>query len=180
MSGAGSGRGTPAEVSEPTAASVQLCSFRVGDEDYVIDIMRIHEIVNPLPITPVRRGSELIEGVVDLRGQIIPILDLRRLLGVEQAASERATKHVIVTVGGRLLGLVVDAMGRVIVASREEIKEAPALMEREGGRLFPAVLTHAGRLHLLLNLKALLEGDLPSPEALARFRTAARAEERTG
>ena len=164
------------EAEETAAAPVQLCSFRVGAEHYVVHLMRIREIVNPQPITPVRRGSPLIEGVIDLRGQIIPIVDLRRLLGLEADGSGRSVKHVIVTVGGRLVGLVVDAMGRVIPTTREAIKRAPPLMGTKGGGFFPGVIEHGGRLHFLLDLKGLLEGDAPTPGDLARLRAAARDE----
>lgn len=138
---------------------VRLCSFEVGDECYVVDIHRIQEVGRPLPITPVRRAMPMIEGVIDLRGQIIPIVDLRKAMGFPPAEGSRATKHMIVSIGGKVVGFVVDGMGRVLNVPRSAIQPAPALLEGDGGRIFPGVINHEGKLYLLLNLIALLEVD---------------------
>lgn len=168
----------PAPAAEDSGAeTVQLCSFFVGDEAYVIDIMRIREIVRPLPVTPVRRGSPIIEGVIDLRGQVIPIVDLRRLLGAPATGDSRAAKQLIVSAGGREVGLVVDRVGRVLTVARSEIRASPSLMERRDGRIFPGVANQGGRLYLLLDINVLLEGDLPTEADLDRLREAARAGE---
>lgn len=148
---------------------VQLCTFEVGSDAYVLDIMRIREIINPLKITPVRRSSPLVEGVIDLRGEVIPIVDLRRLLGVEMTPFTRSTKQIIASVGKRLVGFVVDSMGRVIVVPKADIQPLPALDEREG-RVFPGVVNHRGDLLLLLNIKALLDEEGLSSEQLTSLR----------
>ena len=83
---------------------VQLCGFRIGDEEYALDIMRIKEIINPLPITRVPKAAKFIEGVVELRGSILPVVDMRKRFEVtpltteEQAdyAIRRARKYLIV------------------------------------------------------------------------------------
>jgi len=164
---------------EPVAAapttstdSVQLCSFLVGGERYVIDIMRIREIVSPLAVTPVRRSSPLVEGVVDLRGQVIPLVDLRKALGVPAEGLPPGAKHVIVAVGGGVVGLTVDGMGRVLTVPRSAIQVSPSLMGDGGTTVFPGVLNHGGALYLLLDLKALLAGGLPRPEEVDRMRDA--------
>ncbi len=165
--------GAAPAASAATPESVQLCSFLVGGERYVIDIMRIREIVSPLPVTPVRRSSPLVEGVIDLRGQVIPLVDLRKALGVPVTGLDRGAKHVIVAVGGGVVGLTVDGMGRVLTVPRSAIQLAPALMDDGEGTVFPGVLNHGGSLYLLLDLKAILAGGLPRPEEVDRMRDAA-------
>ncbi len=153
---------------------VQLCTFHVGDESYVIDIMRIREIINPLPVTPLRRSSPLVEGVIDLREEVIPLVDLRRLLGVRIDASVGSTKHVITRVESRVVGLVVDSVGRVIIVPRSDIKPLPTLDSRRG-RVLPGVINHQGRLYLLLNIKALLNEEGISSGALSDLHSNALA-----
>jgi purine-binding chemotaxis protein CheW len=163
---------------------VELCAFRVGDEEYVIDIRRIREIVQPLPVTAVPRAPEWMDGVVNLRGEVVPVLDVRRRLGLPQRLPSRRTKLLIVHVGGRVVALVVDAVSEVVRIPRSEIDPPPA-MDAGGVRLFLGVCGARGtqaaaaaraaaaavagargaeprapapqRLRLLLNVKALLE-----------------------
>ncbi len=145
-------------------ALAQLCTFRVGGEDYAIDIMRLREIITPLPVTPVPRAPSFVEGVIRLRGDVIPILDVRRRLGLPVTPPTRKTKVLIVHVAGRRLGLIVDEVTEVLRLPRAEIRPAPGLVEGGGPRFFLGVCGGEGggrrgasRLRLLLNVKALLE-----------------------
>src|SRR5262245_196071 len=97
----------PVDIKSADSELVQLTAFSVGAEEYVIDIMRVREIIRPLPITRVRKGPRFVEGVINLRGEVIPIVDLRRRfdLPVEERTS---SKVIILTVEARILGLVVD------------------------------------------------------------------------
>jgi purine-binding chemotaxis protein CheW len=158
------------EVARPEAADpalAQLCTFRVGGEDYAIDIMRVREIIPPLPVTPVPRAPAFVEGVIRLRGDVIPVIDVRRRLGLPIGPATRKTKTLIVNVAGRRLGLVVDEVTEVVRIQRAQIRPAPALVEGGGPRFFLGVCggegasgaarRGAGRLRLLLNVRALLE-----------------------
>ena len=69
-------------LSNSTDEITQLTAFKVGDEEYVVDILRIREIIRPLPVTPVRRGPRFVEGVISLRGSVIPVVDMRRRFGL--------------------------------------------------------------------------------------------------
>ncbi len=123
----------------------QLCTFRIGGEDYAIDIMRVREIIPPLPVTPVPRAPPFVEGVVRLRGDVIPVLDVRRRLGLPVTPPTRKTKYLIVNVAGRRLGLVVDEVSEVVRIPRAEIRPAPALVEAERAALLPGGLRRRGR-----------------------------------
>jgi purine-binding chemotaxis protein CheW len=135
---------------------VQMAAIRVGDEDYVIDIMRIREIINPLKVTPVHDDTGLIEGVINLRGVIIPVVDLRKRFGLPVAEDISGTKIVIATVGAKVVGFRVDGVLEVIRIPRSQIRPPPQLKaEREPG-LFLGVCQLEERLLLLLNLKKVL------------------------
>jgi purine-binding chemotaxis protein CheW len=160
----------------------QLCTFRVGGEDYAIDIMRVREIIPPAPVTPVPRAPSFVEGVVRLRGDVIPVLDVRRRLGLPVTPATRKTKYLIVSVAGRRLGLVVDEVTEVLRIPRAQIRPPPALVEGGGARFFLGVCggeggatatgrrshARAGRIRLLLNVKALLDPVAPGEPEAAR------------
>lgn len=162
------------------AGRVQLCTFRIGGEDYALDIMRVREIIQPLPITPVPRAPAFVEGVVRLRGEVIPVVDVRKRFGLPPSAPTRKTKFLVVHVAGRRLGLVVDEVCEVLRLARAEIRPAPALVGLDGPRFFLGVCGgegaagtsgrrgSAGRLRLLLNVKALLDPVQPGEAEAAR------------
>jgi purine-binding chemotaxis protein CheW len=166
--------------SAPADPIVELCAFGVGDEEYVIDIRRMREIAQPLPIVSVPRAPEWMEGVADLRGEVVPVLDVRRRLGLPRTAVTRRTKLLVVHVAGRILALLVDRVCEVIRIPRSQIGPPPAMDAGSGARLFlgvcgarqepakapirrgrddgaPVRAAPPPRLRLLLNVKALLE-----------------------
>ena len=154
---------------------VQLCAFVVGDEAYVIDIMRIAEIIQPLKITAVPHAPECIEGVINLRGAIVPVVDLRKRLSLPPAPMTKKARYVICNVGGRRVGLVVDAVTEVLRIPRASIKRTPSLLATRGPRFFLGVCGPATALKLLLNVKALLESHEKVPGAEARALALGRA-----
>jgi purine-binding chemotaxis protein CheW len=158
----------------------QLCTFRVGGEDYAIDIMRVREIIRPLPITPVPRAPAFVEGVVRLRGEVIPVVDVRKRFGLPASPPTRKTKFLVVHVAGRRLGLVVDEVCEVLRLPRGELRPAPSLVGLDAPRFFLGVCggeqapsggrrgASASRLRLLLNVKALLDPAQPGEAEAAR------------
>ncbi|HEX9306334.1 MAG TPA: chemotaxis protein CheW [Anaeromyxobacter sp.] len=164
-------------VAAATAADplVQLCTFRIGGEDYAVDIMRVREIIHPLPITPVPRAPAFVEGVIRLRGDVIPVLDVRKRLGLPATPPTRRSRFLLVNVAGRRIGLVVDDVREVLRLPRSEIRAAPSLGAPGAPRFFLGVCggdASAGRgaaaLRLLLNVKALLDPSVPGDADAAR------------
>lgn len=142
---------------------VQMASFRVGNEEYVIDIMRIKEIINPLKITPVPSSSDLIEGMINLRGVIIPIVDLRKRFRVPSESWAKQPKYIIVAVSGRIVGIVVDEVLEVVRIPRGQIKPSPEISQGREPGIFLGVCEHQGRLLLLVDLKKVLDPAFLSP-----------------
>ncbi|MCS6913781.1 MAG: chemotaxis protein CheW [Myxococcales bacterium] len=143
---------------------VQLCGFRVGDEEYALDIMRIKEIINPLPIRRVPKSPPFVEGLVELRGKVLPVIDMRKRFDVppltpEQAqdpAVQRARKYLIVPIDGHIIGLIVDRVSDVIRVSRDAIRPTPELTQTEAARYFVGVCHHRDRILMVLDLDAIL------------------------
>lgn len=137
----------------------QLTAFYVGDEEYVVDIMRVREIIRPLPITPVRRGPRFVEGVINLRGAVIPVVDMRKRFGMPPAQSLHR-KIVIMSIDQRTFGLIVDQMSEVIRIPRHQIQPAPGLLNREAAPFFLGVCRYEDRQLILLNVKNIVGSDM--------------------
>lgn len=149
-----------AEHGEP----VQLCAFRIGDEEYVIDIMRVDEILAVPPITRVRRAPAFVEGVVNLRGAIIPVVDVRRQLLGEIPPPDQSERLVLCKLGPSRVALRVDAVNAILKVPLESLQAAP-LAGRKGARAHILGVCTVGastplrtgpRLLLMLDVKALL------------------------
>jgi purine-binding chemotaxis protein CheW len=141
---------------QPAGRTVQLATFLVGGEEYALDIMRIKEIINPQRVTPVPRVPVFIEGVIELRGAIIPIVDLRKRFELPVTPPVRATKYLIVAIEGRIVGLVVDAVGEVLRLTEADIKSPPELVTPEAAGLFAGVCKLRGRIIMILDIDKIL------------------------
>ncbi len=137
---------------------VQLTAFRVGTEEYVVDIMRVREIIRPVPVTKVRKGPKYVEGVINLRGEVIPVVDLRRRFDLPVQEHE-SRKIIILLVEGRTIGLIVDGVTEVARIPRRDIRPAPGLLTGEDAPYFLGVCQYKGRTLLLLNVKNVVQSD---------------------
>jgi purine-binding chemotaxis protein CheW len=153
-------RHEPSDAARTSAPSRQLCCFAVGAQEYALDIMRIKEIVNPLPITVVPGAPAFVEGIVELRGAFLPVIDLRTRFGLAVTAADRDSKYVIARVDGRQVGLVVD---RVIEVRRVELAQVappPPLAVATGARpFFSGVVKWDERIVLIVDLDQVLTED---------------------
>lgn len=142
-----------------TASGQQFAVFTLGSLEYAVDIMRITQIIRPLPVRPVPRAPEFIDGVIELRGAVIPVMDLRRRFGVQSAGTDQSVKFIIVRLGRRQLGLIVDMVVGVHRVQAEAIRPAPQWIAGEGTAIFSGVCMREGRLVLLIDLGKLVATD---------------------
>ncbi|HEY9898558.1 MAG TPA: chemotaxis protein CheW [Pantanalinema sp.] len=146
-------------VAEP-GALLQLASFFVDQEEYGVDIALIQEIVRMAEITRVPRSPEFVEGVVNLRGKIVPVIDLRRRFGFAPAEHTKQTRIIIVSVAQRTLGLIVDGVSEVLRLAADAIDPTPDMVRSGGDSSFlKGVGKREDRLLLLLDLGRLLGRD---------------------
>ncbi len=139
---------------------VHLMAFRIGDEEYVVDILRVREILRPMPITSVRRGPKYIEGVINLRGAVVPVVDMRRRFELEDV-DRSSGRIVVISIDGRTVGLIVDDVTEVVRVPRSTISPAPGLLESGRAPYFLGVCHHRDRLLILLNVKSVIMSDEP-------------------
>src|SRR3972149_1435736 len=88
---------------------LQLVTFRLGNEEFSLDILRVQEIIRQMEITRVPKAPDFVEGVINLRGKVIPVLDLRKRFGLGADSSPNETRIIVVEGGNRTVGLKVDA-----------------------------------------------------------------------
>lgn len=129
-----------------------LVGFVVGDVRYAVDILRVREIINPLPIVPLPHAPRAIVGVADHRGKVVPVLDLRRRFGLPPAEVTRRTKWVIVRLEARAVGLVVDAVTDVFGAGEPGQRDVPRLGIGDTARGITSVYKHEDELVFVLDI----------------------------
>jgi len=135
---------------------VQVVGFRVGNETYGVRISAVREIVRVPEITSVPNAPEAIEGVINLRGKIIPVTDLRKRFGRAEARPDKKNRILVVELGDKLLGLIVNSASEVLKIPPSEI-EMPGSMLAEGESSYvTGVGKLDGRLIILVDIAKLL------------------------
>lgn len=136
---------------EPSNAThITLACFEVAGELYALDVAQLREVVRWQPITPLPRAPALIEGVIDLRGSIVPVIDLGRLLRDTRVSSGTRARIAIAEVDGLVLGLAVDAATEVIAAEAASLCDPPALAAHAGYDAARAVVRRPGAPPILV------------------------------
>lgn len=143
-------------MSTDESESLQVVCFFVGDGQYALDIMRIKEIIRPVPITRVPLAPRFVEGIIELRGAFLPIVDLRKRFGIEVSAPDRDARYVVVGLEGRIIGLLVDKVADRRRVALSEVSEPPAMAFGADTRFFSGVLKSEGEIVVLLDLDAIL------------------------
>jgi purine-binding chemotaxis protein CheW len=118
--------------------------------------MRIREIVRPLKITRIPRAPAFVEGVVNLRGAVIPVVDLRRRFDLDIPADDRHTRVMICSISGRVVGLQVDEVAEVRRYVRKDVQPAPHFIKGSGAEFFLGVCRHDDDLVMILDLDRIL------------------------
>jgi purine-binding chemotaxis protein CheW len=142
-------------LSEGTDEELQLVSFQLGPEEYAIDILGVQEIIRMVDITQVPKAPHYVEGVVNLRGKVIPIINLRTHLGLSVAEHTKDTRIVVVEVGRLILGFIVDSVEEVLRLPQEMIEPPPSTGRGGAEPFHKGVGRFNGRLLILLDLELL-------------------------
>lgn len=138
---------------------VQLVTFKVGGEEFGLDVFAVHEILRWQGVTPVPRAPAFVEGVLDVRGAVVPVIDLRRRFEVRDLAWDDETRIVLVEFGGERLGLVVDSVTEVLRAPETAISAPPAYIKGLAAEFVRGIVRLEGRLVILLDLDRILSSE---------------------
>ncbi len=138
------------------AKNLQLVVFNIGKELYGVGIDAVHEIVKVPDITAVPDAPPFLEGVINLRGKIVPVVDLRKRMKLEGREKTKSSRVLITENDGRLIGLLVDAVSEVLKVTPESVEAPPEMISSIGVQYITGVAKTEGRLIILLDLKRVL------------------------
>ncbi len=133
-----------------------IVGFRVGRETYGVPITTLHEIVRVPEITAVPDAPDFLEGVINLRGKIVSVVDLRKRFGKPATALDRRNRILVVEHRGRLVGMIVDSASEVLKIAESDIEAAPAMMQEGGLDCVTGLGKYQGRLIILLDVAKVL------------------------
>src|SRR5215469_1481063 len=131
---------------------VQVVSFQLGSEEYGVDISQVQEIIRMVEITHVPRAPRFMEGVINLRGQLIPIIDLRTRFGMPRIDASKSTRIVVTEIGSKRVGIVVDSVSEVLNLPIENVEDAPEMVAGVGTEYIQGVGKLGERLIIMLDL----------------------------
>lgn len=144
-------------------AARELIAFRIGEQEFCVDIMAVREIRGWTPATPLPRAPGYMKGVINLRGAVLPIIDLGARFGLR--TSEPSERHVIMVahIGGRMVGLLVDAVSDIIQLTDEALQPTPDVASEQVKSFVKGLFALDGRLISLIELDRII----PEAEAEA-------------
>jgi purine-binding chemotaxis protein CheW len=141
-----------------TGQTIQVVSFALGSEEYGVDIAQVQEINRMVTITHVPRAPHFMEGVINLRGQLIPIIDLRTRFGMPRTEHTKNTRIVVTEIGSKRVGMVVDSVSEVLRIPTEQIEDAPDMIAGVETEYIRGVGKMGDRLIIMLDLGRVISG----------------------
>ncbi|HOF58216.1 MAG TPA: chemotaxis protein CheW [Syntrophorhabdaceae bacterium] len=132
---------------------LQLVTFKLENDEFGVDILRVQEINRMMNITKIPNAPTFTEGVINLRGKIIPIIDLRKKLGFVSRVYDKSTRIIVVELDGIVLGFVVDSVSEVLRIPRDIIEPPPSIIGNVESDFIEGVGKLQDRLLILLELK---------------------------
>lgn len=144
------------ENAKQTEAATELLSFRVGGQDYSVDIMSVREIRGSAKATSLPHAPSFVKGVINLRGTVLPIIDLAARLGIETGEDSERNVIIVVDLGERTAGLMVDAVSDILAIPESEMQPPPDLAADEAHTFVSALTIVEGRMIRILDLNTVL------------------------
>ena len=146
---------------------LQLVSFNVGTEEFGVDILKVQEINRMVDITRVPRSPEFVEGIINLRGKVIPIIDIRKRFNMELSEHDKNTRIVVVDIDGQIMGMVVNSVSEVLRIPASTIEPPPEVVSSIESEYIRGVAKLDDRLLIYLDLSKILTGE--ERNVLAKF-----------
>jgi purine-binding chemotaxis protein CheW len=142
-----------------SAREGKFLTFLLAGEEYGIEILKVQEIIGIMPITTVPRTPKFIKGVINLRGKVIPVMDLRLKFDLESAEHTAATCVIVVQSGAGRIGLIVDKVCEVLYIGESNIEDAPALGAGVDTSFILGIGKSQGKVKLLLDIDKVLSNE---------------------
>ncbi len=144
------------DIVKDSVELLQLVSFKIGSEEFGVDILNVQEINRMITITKVPNSPEFVEGIINLRGRVLPVIDLRVKLGLPKRDYDKDTRIVVVDVEGKTVGFLVDAVSEVLRIPKNITEAPPEIVAGINSKYITAIGKLEDRLLILLDLNKLL------------------------
>ena len=135
---------------------LQLVTFHLGEEEFAVDILNIQGINRMVQVTRVPKSPEFVEGIINLRGQVIPIIDLRKRLNMPHKEYDKQTRFIVVEIHKLVTGFIVDNVNEVLRIDRNVTEAAPSLISNVSNDFITGIAKLEDRLITLLDLDKIL------------------------
>lgn len=146
----------PSARTQASAPKREFLTFRLGAEEYGLDILKVQEIRGYEPPTRIANAPAFVKGVVNLRGVIVPIIDLRLKFELDSAEYDQFTVVIILNLGARVVGVVVDSVSDVIELAAEQIRPAPEFHASFDSSFITGLGTAGDRMLILIDIEGLV------------------------
>ena len=143
-------------MSEIENQIIQLVSFKLGKEEFGVDILKVQEINRMLEITEMPNSPDFVEGIVNLRGRIIPVIDLKKRLQLPTKEHDNSTRIIVVELGGKTVGFIVDEVSEVLRIESNITEPPPEMVAGIESDFITAVAKLEDKLLILLDLNKVL------------------------
>jgi purine-binding chemotaxis protein CheW len=144
---------------ETVVAEKQMVLFELGSETYGLDIATVHEIIRMQPITKVPKAPAYVEGVINLRGKVIPVIDIGKRFGFEKAERAKNNRIVVVYLQDTTLGIIVDAVTEVARIPNDSVEPVSDVVTTGNSDYLQGIAKLANKMVILLALEKLLSAD---------------------
>lgn len=144
---------------DSSADHLELISFRVADQEFCLDIMAVREIRGWTPATPLPHSPPYVRGVINLRGAVLPILDLKARLGLGACDPGPSSVIIVVHIGTRLVGLLVDAVSEILAAEMSSVQPTPNVGCDTVGRFVRGIIAQEGRMISWISIEEIMPSE---------------------
>ncbi len=138
---------------------LQLVTFEIGEEEYAIDILKVQEINKQLEITQIPNAPYYVKGIINLRGTVLPIVDLRTKLGITPKENDSETRIIVVELNDSKIGFIVDKVNEVLRIPASITEPPPKIITGKNSAIFNAVAKLEDRLIVLIDLEKAFTDD---------------------
>jgi purine-binding chemotaxis protein CheW len=150
---------TTVSAAKQSEEILQLVSFNIGTEEFGVDILKVQEINRMVDITRVPRSPDFVEGIINLRGKVIPIIDIRKRFNMALAEHDKNTRIVVVDIEGQVMGMIVDSVSEVLRLPASTIEAPPEVVSSVDSDYIRGVAKLEDRLLIYLDLSRILSGE---------------------
>jgi len=138
---------------------LQLVSFNIGNEEYAVDILKVQEINRMISITQIPNSPNFVEGVINLRGRVIPVISLRKKLGFTSKEIDNNSRIIVVEVNNKTIGFIVDGVSEVLRIPNSITENLPEITSKVNSKYITSIAKFDDRLIILLDLDKIISDE---------------------